>query len=64
MSIKLKKLHDRFETVTLQLENLEIKRDVLIKNDKNTCFIDDKIYDLEDKQYQIQLKIEELEQCS
>ena len=59
---RLKKLHDKFETVTLQLEKLELKRDELIKLDKCTFKVDDKIYDLEDKQYEIQLEIEQLEQ--
>jgi hypothetical protein len=58
------KLNNQFESVTLQLENTEIKRDKLIDEDKDTFFLDEKIYKLEDKQYQIQLKIEKLESCS
>jgi hypothetical protein len=57
---KIIKLHDQFETVTLQLEELEIKRDELIGLDKDTTKIDEKIYKYEDKQYQIQLELESL----
>ena len=58
---KLQKLNQRFEIVTLQLEKLEIKKDKYISLDKDTSYIEDKIYNLEDKQYEIQLKIEALE---
>jgi hypothetical protein len=61
MKNKLVNLNKRFETVTLQLEKLEIKRDELILLDKDTSSLEDKIYNLEDIQYQIQCKIEDLE---
>lgn len=58
---KLQKLEQRFETVTLQLEKLEIKRDELSLLDKDSSSIEYKINLLEDKQYDIQCKIEDIE---
>jgi len=61
---KLQRLEERFETVTLQLERLEIKRENLIEKDKSTYNVDNSIFIKECKQYEIQEKIEELELCN
>ena len=57
----MKYLDDAFESVTLEIERLEIKKEHLIKHDKDTSDVEDRIYVLEDRQYEIQLEIEELE---
>ncbi len=57
----MKNLHQEFENVTLEIEKLEIKKESLIEHDKDTSYIEDRIYVLEDRQYEIQLEIEELE---
>lgn len=61
---RLQKLEVKFESVTLQLEKYQIKRDKYIKLNKSTFSLDNKIEDLECKQYEIQNKIEELEKCN
>ena len=57
----MKYLHVEFESVTLEIERLEIKKEHLIEYDKDTSDVEDRIYVLEDRQYEIQLEIEELE---
>ena len=57
----MKNLHNEFESVTLKIERLEIKKEHLIEHDKDTSDVEDRIYILEDRQYEIQLEIEELE---
>lgn len=72
MKTKIQKLEVKFETVTLQLEKLEISKelfiDLEIKEQKNydnkINSIQNRIYDLEDKQYFIQCQIEDLEKCN
>jgi hypothetical protein len=69
---KIQKLEERFETVTLQLEKLEISKEMYIELEVNTSknydnkinSIQNKIYDLEDKQFYFQSQIEDLEKCS
>ena len=57
----MKNLHNEFESVTLEIERLEIHKESLIEQDKDTSNVEDRIYILEDRQYEIQLEIEELE---
>ncbi len=57
----MRNLHNEFESVTLEIEKLEIKKESLIEDDKDVSYIEDRIYILEDRQYEIQLEIEELE---
>ncbi len=57
----MRNLHKEFESVTLEIERLEIKKESLIEHDKDTSHLEDRIYTLEDRQYEIQLEIEELE---
>ncbi len=57
----MKNLHNEFESVTLEIEQLEIKKEYLIEHDKDTFCVEDRIYIFEDRQYQIQLEIEDLE---
>jgi len=72
MKTKIQKLEQKFETVTLQLEKLEISKELFIEleiteqtnYDRKINSIQNKIYDLEDKQYFIQNKIEDLEKCN
>lgn len=44
---RLQKLEVKFESVTLQLEKYEIKRDKYIKLNKSTFSLDNKIEELE-----------------
>lgn len=72
MKRKIQNLENRFETVTLQLEKLEISKELFIElevttsknHDNKINSIQNKIYDLEDKQYSIQCQIEDLKKCS
>ena len=57
----MKNLHNEFESVTFEIERLEIQKESLIEQDKDTSCVEDRIYILEDRQYEIQLEIEELE---
>ena len=57
----MRNLHNEFESVTLEIERLEIQKESLIEHDMDTSYLEDRIYILEDRQYQIQLEIEEVE---
>lgn len=58
---KIELLEEDFEKVTQQLENLENDKSNLISNNKCTIEIDERIDNLESKQYDIQSQIEYLE---
>jgi hypothetical protein len=72
MKNKIQKLEGKFESVTLQFEKLEVSRDFFIELEISTSknydckinSIQNKIYDLECKQYGLQKKIEEFQLCS
>ena len=58
---KLQKLHDRFEVVAREIESTEDKINECIDKDRDTSQWDHKLEKLQDKEYEIQCKIEELE---
>jgi chaperonin cofactor prefoldin len=58
---KLQKLHDRFEVVARQIESTEDKINECIDKDRDTSKWDHKLEKLQDKEYEIQCKIEKLE---
>ena len=58
---KLNKLHNEFEAVTLDIERHEIVLESLINKGFSTVNLERKIENLEDKQFNIQCKIEYLE---
>lgn len=58
---KLHKLHEQFEAVTLEIERHEIVMESLIDKSFSTINLERKIEKLEDKQFKIQSKIEEIE---
>jgi len=58
---KLNKLHNEFEAVTLDIERHEIVLESLIDKGFSTINLEGKIENLEDKQFNIQCKIEYLE---
>ena len=57
----LQKLHDQFESLALQIEKVEKQQHVCYEFNLATTSVDRKLEKLEDKQYEIQCKIEELE---
>lgn len=59
--LKLKALESKFEQISKQIEHFEVMRDKKIDEHKSTISLDDKIYFLEGKQYDIQQEIETLE---
>ena len=59
-SIKLSKLNDRFNKVAFRIEAIEDCISNCIGLNKSTLSYENKLYDLELKQYEIQLKIENL----
>ena len=57
---KLKKLHNKFDEVSLLMESIEDKINDCIENNTSTSKFDYKLEKLENKQYKIQCKIEQL----
>ena len=57
---KLHKLHEQFEAVTLEIERHEIVMESLIDKSFSTINLERKIEKLEDKQFKVQSKIEEI----
>ena len=59
---KLQKLHDQFDIVSKKIETIEDRINDHINADlEHPWSLDNKLEKLEDKQYEIQCKIEELE---
>tara|TARA_Y100000592_G_C5389178_1_gene277370 strand:- start:363 stop:599 length:237 start_codon:yes stop_codon:yes gene_type:complete len=59
---KLQKLHDQFDVVSKKIETIEDRINDHINADlEHPWSLDNKLEKLEDKQYEIQCKIDELE---
>ncbi|MCK9491317.1 MAG: hypothetical protein M0Q24_04445 [Sulfurimonas sp.] len=56
-----KKLKEKFEIVSKQIEHLETLRDLFVSEGECPLKLEDNIAFLEGKQYEIHLKIEELD---